>query len=383
MHLTALARRKFDMGPRRRFRSPGTRIGALWAALTVLTALDASAGEPAADEGRPWARVVALLQYLGSDYPAAVASGDTFELDEQAQLMNEVMKSTEALGEKARAVLPRLRAVQQRVEQREDPAGVARDARALAEVLMAKVGLKAAPPHPPNVSKGESLFSQRCAACHGAGGKGDGPAAAGLKPAPADLTSQAVRAELTAYRVFNTVSFGVLNTPMPAFHDLSADERWDVAFYVLSLTHPKCDGLPVPTTLERLASKTDAQLAREHGPAALACLRKSVPEAVAVQAVRVAEQRVREALAAAQAGALERTREVLLDTYIFEIESVEPLMWSRDAELVRQIELQWASARAATGVGPAETAVELKKISALLVRARKVVESRLVTVTTR
>ena len=36
--------------------------------------------------------------------------------------------------------------------------------------------------------KGPDLFHAYCAACHGVGGKGDGPAAVALKTKPADLT---------------------------------------------------------------------------------------------------------------------------------------------------------------------------------------------------
>jgi len=39
--------------------------------------------------------------------------------------------------------------------------------------------------------KGPDLFHAHCAACHGVGGKGDGPAAVALKTKPADLTVQA------------------------------------------------------------------------------------------------------------------------------------------------------------------------------------------------
>ncbi len=39
----------------------------------------------------------------------------------------------------------------------------------------------------PEVS-GRALFAENCAVCHGDGGRGDGPAAAGLTPPPTDLT---------------------------------------------------------------------------------------------------------------------------------------------------------------------------------------------------
>ncbi len=44
-----------------------------------------------------------------------------------------------------------------------------------------------------NSVAGKDLYREYCEQCHGAGGKGDGPAAAALKKPPADLTQIAVR----------------------------------------------------------------------------------------------------------------------------------------------------------------------------------------------
>ncbi len=41
-----------------------------------------------------------------------------------------------------------------------------------------------------NPTKGKASFEQLCASCHGAVGKGDGPAAAALTPKPRDLTDK-------------------------------------------------------------------------------------------------------------------------------------------------------------------------------------------------
>lgn len=40
---------------------------------------------------------------------------------------------------------------------------------------------------------GRALYTDYCAACHGPAGRGDGPAAPGLRPAPADLSTLAAR----------------------------------------------------------------------------------------------------------------------------------------------------------------------------------------------
>ncbi len=42
-------------------------------------------------------------------------------------------------------------------------------------------------------AEGAALFAQYCAGCHGVSGRGDGPAAAGLSPRPANLTTLARR----------------------------------------------------------------------------------------------------------------------------------------------------------------------------------------------
>jgi mono/diheme cytochrome c family protein len=44
------------------------------------------------------------------------------------------------------------------------------------------------PVSPTQLTSGKEMFGHYCAACHGPNGKGDGPAAAGFKKAPRDLS---------------------------------------------------------------------------------------------------------------------------------------------------------------------------------------------------
>lgn len=52
----------------------------------------------------------------------------------------------------------------------------------------AVLGACAKPAPEPTLPTGRALFMENCAACHGAGGRGDGPMASGLPRPPADLT---------------------------------------------------------------------------------------------------------------------------------------------------------------------------------------------------
>ncbi len=62
-------------------------------------------------------------------------------------------------------------------------------------ILAAALGLTACVPFGPKEANTTPAmdFADYCAGCHGAGGKGDGPAASGLAKKPADLTRLAAR----------------------------------------------------------------------------------------------------------------------------------------------------------------------------------------------
>jgi mono/diheme cytochrome c family protein len=53
--------------------------------------------------------------------------------------------------------------------------------------------IQRAPAGPTSASSGKEMYRAYCAACHGADGKGDGPASAALKFQPLDLTGLAKR----------------------------------------------------------------------------------------------------------------------------------------------------------------------------------------------
>lgn len=76
---------------------------------------------------------------------------------------------------------------------------------------------------------GAALFADYCAACHGADGRGNGSAAAGLSPAPADLTQIAARngGTFPEARVMSTIDGyrqGGNGRAMPEFGAALADE---------------------------------------------------------------------------------------------------------------------------------------------------------------
>ena len=90
------------------------------------------------------------------------------------------------------------------------------------------------PPTQESVALGMGLYEENCQLCHGVGGMGDGPAGAGLEPAPADLT---VHVPLHPDRaLFEFIDEGILGTAMAPLGDkLSDDEMWHIINYIQTL----------------------------------------------------------------------------------------------------------------------------------------------------
>ncbi len=87
-----------------------------------------------------------------------------------------------------------------------------------------------------SIMHGAALFPQNCASCHGARGRGDGPAAAGLPEPPADLTAGHLWAHEDG-ELFWWLTHGIEapegGMAMPGFAgQLSPDDRWALIDYI-------------------------------------------------------------------------------------------------------------------------------------------------------
>ncbi|HCB50520.1 MAG TPA: hypothetical protein DEP47_13655 [Chloroflexi bacterium] len=89
-----------------------------------------------------------------------------------------------------------------------------------------------------SIERGGEIYVTNCASCHGDGGMGDGPAAAGLDPAPAPIahTSQMLGDDYLYWRVSEGGAMEPFNSTMIAWKTvLDEDDRWDVINYVQAL----------------------------------------------------------------------------------------------------------------------------------------------------
>jgi mono/diheme cytochrome c family protein len=79
--------------------------------------------------------------------------------------------------------------------------------------------------------RGAALFTRHCGGCHGPSGKGDGPAAVSLLPAPRDLT----RSRFSDRALSRALWEGVPGSSMPGWHELPVSDLRGLAAYVRTL----------------------------------------------------------------------------------------------------------------------------------------------------
>lgn len=213
------------------------------------------------------------------------------------------------------------------------PDSVARLADAIVERVEAAFAgaLDRYPAVPPSLVRGQAVFAQTCASCHGPAGRGDGPAGRSLTPPPADLTDPAEMRTVTPLDLYRKVTIGVPGTAMPGFEGkLSDADRWAVAAFVPTL-------------------RSDSKLV-----AAFATVRARLDTAVA-----------------------HRSADEAFDAYLA-FEQVETEVRARNAPLAGELEDAFANlrTRAAAGAQPAELAGIHEQILSGLERAEREVADR-------
>lgn len=362
--------------------------------LFLLLALFVAAAGPlpasAQDTGTGPETAWRLLDYIAVDYPVAVSNGQVISEAEYAE-MREFSASvrTKITALPARPTQPRLiassSALISTIEARAEPETVARQARTLADELLAAYPMPLAPRTAPDLARGAALYAEQCSACHGATGRGDGPAAAGLDPAPIAFTDRERARERSLFGLYQVIGQGLEGTSMPSFAQLSSEDRWALAFYAGGFAYPEAMGrsgerwrddpqlrAAVPN-LETLAQLSPAALAAQLGePKASEVISylRAHPEVMAAQdtdGLDLARRKLAESLESYRAGDAGKAEELALSAYLDGFEPVEPLLRARDGKLMARIEAAMGELRASISrrAPPDEVAAQVTVLSGL------------------
>ena len=335
-------------------------------------------------------KLIALLDYLGSDYKNAVKDGKVLSQDEYAE-MQEFSKRISELsaqlkeldkGDKA-GIEAEVKSLTDQVKQKADPKAVADLAKSAKEKLLAAYQIVPYPRRLPALADGKKLYDDNCTQCHGATGKGDGPGRQSMNPKtplPANFTDSERIGGLSPFKAFNTTSFGIEGTAMASFAALSDEQRWQVAFYVFALRFSddavksgaqlvKAKNLPPDLqSVATLSTQSDEQLLEKlRGFAAndveainmLAYLRRGLLETKSADPLSIARENLRESVELYNQGSKEKAYQKAVDAYIDGYDLAEPALFAKDMTFGRNLETQFTEFRNAIKQGV--SAEELQK----------------------
>jgi high-affinity iron transporter len=349
-------------------------------------------------------RLVALLDYLSSDYKNAVKDGNILSQDEYGEMQEFAKRSLELfsqLKETDKAdkagIESILKSLAGQIGNKADPHVVSELAKSAKDKLIAAYNIVPYPRRLPSFAAGKKLYDENCAQCHGATGKGDGPGRESMNPKtpqPANFTDPERIGGLSPFKVFNTTSFGIEGTAMASFAALSEEQRWQVAFYIFSLRFPeesaksgaqlvKTKKLPSELqTVAAMATNSDEQVLEKlkafgNGSEAmdmLAYLRRGLLEANTTDPLSIARQFLREAVDLYSQGDKEKAYQKAVDAYIDGYDLAEPALFAKDLTFGRNLEAQFTEFRNAIkqGVSAEEIQKRYLDIEAKLDQAEQI-----------
>src|SRR5512147_578430 len=91
------------------------------------------------------------------------------------------------------------------------------------------------PAQAPSVQAGQAIYAEKCAACHGETGLGDGAQGIQLGVTVPAFGLPEIARPATPADWFTTVTRGRMDRFMPPFTSLTDEQRWDVVAYAMSL----------------------------------------------------------------------------------------------------------------------------------------------------
>lgn len=303
-----------------------------------------------------------LLDYISVDYAGAVTKGEVtneIEYTEQKEFSSTVRTRIGLLpANPARAELQAAaERLQSAIAEKAESAGVAIIARRLAASLLGAYPVPIAPVKPPSFARGQALFKDNCASCHGASGDGHGPDAAKLDSPPIAFTDQVRARGRSIFALYQVVTQGVDGTPMRGFDEFDSQDRWALADYAghfafsgdaaaegkhLWTSDPAIRRL-IPD-LKSLVTLTPQALASEIGQekadALIAYLRRN-PAVVVTQAsesLALVRERMKASLEASRAGDRKNAGDLALSAYLDGFEPIEPTLGAQDPTLMGRIE---------------------------------------------
>lgn len=311
--------------------------------------------------------IVHMLDYMSVDYPEFVKDGkvlDQAEYKEQQEFSGQVIVLLGKLPEvpQRAELLKQAETLKARIDAKAPGAQVSKLASSLRWRVIEAYKLTVAPKSAPDLKRGAAIYAAQCAACHGAQGRGDGPAGKGLDPAPSNFHDGDRMAQRSLYGLYSTITLGVAGTSMSGFGQLTEGERWALAFHVgtLGLDADRIAkggelwragrGKTEVGTLRAVATLTDSEIADQYGADIAAVFNWLKPNPAALEAgkespIAFSRRLLAESVAAYRERKRDEAQRLALTSYLEGFELAEASLDMLDRALRQEVETQMIAYR--------------------------------------
>lgn len=343
-----------------------------------------SALSPAAE--REVHRLLGVLDYIAKDYSGAVEAGAVVsapEYEEQKTLSADAVSIAHDLTGGDPESVPvvtgpapkeplvrRMLELVSRIEAKGPAPEIENLCTQLRREVLARFPVRLVPDRTPDLENGRILYQVNCSLCHGDRGDANTQRARELQPPPLSFLGEKADGGLSPYHAYNVMTFGIPGTAMASFELLPAKDRWDVAFYLLTLRNAKAlsaepkggDAGRPELSLAELAVLSDAGLrdqltamgrsASELG-ADVAWLRRETTYNPPRRSGSLAgaKEKLRAASTAYAGGQPKEAARLLLDAYLTHVEPSEAALRALDSAAVVRLETAFLDARVAIREG--------------------------------
>ena len=314
-------------------------------------------------------QLLQLVDYVGVDYAEAVADGQVInpaEYEEMLDFSAGIARHAAELpeGDTRQRLQQQGQTLSELIVAKAAPGKISELTGAMRLAIIDGYNVTVVPRKKPDLVRGALLYTEQCGSCHGAAGDGNGPLAAGMEPPPINFRDYERYSQRTLYGLYNTITQGVADTTMQAYHELPAEDRWALAFYTgmlaaeaqaQSANSESLLGDPALTPMlgvQRLTVITPAEAVVEYGEAGgqmMAWLRANPDALFSRQSpLEFSRHRLDDVLAAYREGDKKQAYQLAVEAYLEGFELVEQGLNAVDSGLRLDIEQSMTALR--TGI---------------------------------
>lgn len=300
-----------------------------------------------------------LAEYIAVDYVEAVRDGQVIndgEYQEMLEFSQFIVTNVSVIQDdpaKASDLVRQAKALQTAIQNKQEIDTIRQMSRSLRGTLLALMPQSSLPDRLISKATVEQLFESHCVSCHGASGGGDGVLAAKLEPTPTDFTDKERALNRSLLGLYDAISNGIDDTAMPAFGQLTEQQRWSLAFHVGGLAFQSDSSVAseaASVTLQQVINHTPAQLVADHPETTLQDIEqlRANPELlfqVTAKPLKIAHDQLLRAQAAHQRGDYQAAQALAVSAYLDGFELIENSLDAKDKTLRKTLEAEMMAIR--------------------------------------